>query len=313
MSPPMAGPPMNSIMNIPPPPPLRYPTAASGGSGVVLPPPPGPPPPSDAMSMSATYIPTGETYGEGVGIPGFGIDSSSTMHASWQAAATQAAIDANNTMNPIDDAAARDRFYAAQQRGLSNASSAASGSTISPELAAQWSLDTVLIWLAQNQFSKDWQETFKGLNLHGAQFLELGSLHGGRGNFGMMHQKVYPRLAQECSNSGTGWDQTREREEGKRMRRLIRSIVTGKPVDASKMTTSHGRNQSVNAGHASSLPSAGTDPNDSPNVSVLAETTPCIASNQRHRLSKARPRRASSRENSPRRGLRRCPRSTTAP
>ncbi|GJN71298.1 hypothetical protein PLICBS_005361 [Purpureocillium lilacinum] len=258
-------------ISLPPPPPTgqhqpynpKLHAQMAAGQTIAMPPPPRP---SDAMSMSATYIPTGETYGEGVGIPGFGIDSSSTMHASWQAAATQAAIDANNTMNPMDDAAARDRFYAAQQRGLSNASSAASGSTISPELAAQWSLDTVLIWLAQNQFSKDWQETFKGLNLHGAQFLELGSLHGGRGNFGMMHQKVYPRLAQECSNSGTGWDQTREREEGKRMRRLIRSIVTGKPVDASKMTTSHGRNQSVNAGHASSLPSAGTDPNDSPNT-----------------------------------------------
>ncbi|UNI17670.1 Mitogen-activated protein kinase kinase kinase [Purpureocillium takamizusanense] len=254
-------------ISLPPPPPTgqhqpynpKLHAQMAAGQTIAMPPPPRP---NDAMSMSATYIPTGETYGEGVGIPGFGIDSS-TQQASWQAAATQAGHDASAFM---DDAAARDRFYAAQQRGLSNASSAASSSTISPELAAQWSLDTVLLWLAQNQFSKDWQETFKGLNLHGAQFLELGSLHGGRGNFGMMHQKVYPRLAQECSNSGTGWDQTREREEGKRMRRLIRSIVTGKPVDTSKMTSSHGRNQSVNAGHASSLPSAGTDPNDSPNT-----------------------------------------------
>lgn len=43
----------------------------------------------------------------------------------------------------------------------------------------------------------------------------------------MMHQLVYPRLARECSKSGTGWDQARERDEGKRMRRLIRKILDG--------------------------------------------------------------------------------------
>lgn len=43
----------------------------------------------------------------------------------------------------------------------------------------------------------------------------------------MMHQQVYPSLARECTRSGTGWDQAREREEGKRMRRLIRGIVSG--------------------------------------------------------------------------------------
>lgn len=233
--------------------------------------PPPPPRPSDAMS--ATYIPTGETYGEGVGIPGFGVnDSAMTMSSStqspWQVTTPKSGTDTNTT-TPMDDAIARDSFYmAAQSRGLSNASSAGMSSTIPPEVAAQWPLDTVLIWLAQNQFSKDWQETFKGLNLHGLQFLELGSLHGGRGNFGMMHQKVYPRLARECSNSGTGWDQPREREEGKRMRRLIRSIVTGKPVDTSKLASSHGRKESGASGQGNSLPSAGTDPADSPNVSL---------------------------------------------
>lgn len=91
----------------------------------------------------------------------------------------------------------------------------------------QWPIDSVLIWLAANGFSNDWQETFKILDIHGAEFLELGRGHGGRGNFGMMHNHIYPRLARECSKSGTGWDQIRERDEGKRMRRLIRKIADG--------------------------------------------------------------------------------------
>jgi mitogen-activated protein kinase kinase kinase len=86
----------------------------------------------------------------------------------------------------------------------------------------------VILWLREHNFSQDWISTFIFLNIHGSIFLELGSGHGGRGNFGMMHQQVYPRLAKECSNSGTGWDQGREREEGKRLRGLIRAIVRGR-------------------------------------------------------------------------------------
>jgi mitogen-activated protein kinase kinase kinase len=230
------------------------------GQTVAMPPPPRP---SDAMVMGATYIPSRGTYGEGVGIPGFDPNELASTPSSY----TQTPLSGTDTniTTPMDDPSSRDRFY--QSRNLSTASSATTGSTIPPELAAQWSLDTVLVWLAHNQFSKDWQETFRGLNLHGSQFLDLGSLHGGRGNFGMMHQKVYPRLAQECSNSGTGWDQSRERDEGKRMRRLIRSIVTGKPVDPSKMVSSHHRANSVAGAHGHNG-SAGLEPSESPNVSI---------------------------------------------
>ena len=115
----------------------------------------------------------------------------------------------------------------------------------------QWPLDRVLIWLAANGFSSDWQETFKGLDMHGTDFLDLGRGNGGRGNFGMMHQVVYPRLARECSKSGTGWDQAREREEGKRMRRLVRKIAEG--ADGGPKP-SHGRRESIQI-----LPSASTD------------------------------------------------------
>jgi mitogen-activated protein kinase kinase kinase len=138
--------------------------------------------------------------------------------------------------------------------------------------------------LAKNQFSKDWQETFKALNIHGAQFLELG-MNVGRGNLGWMYKQVYPHLALECTNSGTGWDQPREREEGKRMRRLVRAILSGKTAETSKTIASHGRDGSISG--QGSLPSAGTDPAESPNVSPFASHLNSRTSllNSRFRLS----------------------------
>lgn len=93
----------------------------------------------------------------------------------------------------------------------------------------QWPMDRVQSWLTINQFSSEWQETFKALNICGSLFLALGNGHGGRCHSSMMHQQVYPRLAVECANSGNGWDQAKEREEGKRLRRLIRRISFAKP------------------------------------------------------------------------------------
>ncbi|MCJ1471698.1 hypothetical protein MMC13_000338 [Lambiella insularis] len=107
----------------------------------------------------------------------------------------------------------------------------------------QWPMDRVLLWLATNGFSHDWQETFKLLDIQGADFLELGRANGGRGNFGMMHNRVYPSLAKECTKSGSGWDQAREREEGKRMRRLIRRIAEANGNDDTR--ANHGRRSSI--------------------------------------------------------------------
>lgn len=199
--------------------------------------------------MSATYIPGADTYGEGVGIPGLGFDDISTWSATSQNSwlTQQSSAGSFGTINTSETAISTPIDGNAHNRGNSTTSNATttSASGISPELAAQWPLDRVLSWLQANNFSKDWILTFRALDLHGARFLELGSSHGGRGNFGMMHQQVYPRLAIECTNSGNRWDQTREREEGKRMRRLIRSIVKG---DASGTTVSghaHARKEST--------------------------------------------------------------------
>jgi mitogen-activated protein kinase kinase kinase len=266
-----------------------------------------PPPPASEHQMSATYIPHGDSFGPGVGIPGFGRpqetsfnrgDSGEFSAVSDSSRSTKSTMDPGLT-TPLDDASSfyrnRDDLYQSQtpitrynnvhlpeynspgpptatlfsfqgsgaaNRGLnatagSNHQHSASNTSNAPnspsDAGSQWTMDRVLLWLANNQFSSDWQETFKALNIYGSVFLELGSGHGGRGNFGMMHQQVYPRLAKECSSSGTGWDQAREREEGKRMRRLIRGIVTGRAGDMTK--SAHIRRESSTA----NIASAGTE------------------------------------------------------
>ncbi|KAH8592240.1 hypothetical protein B0O99DRAFT_630102 [Bisporella sp. PMI_857] len=252
-----------------------------------------PPPPASEHQMSATYIPHGDSFGPGVGIPGFGRQEPSFYRgdSSEFSAVSETSRNSRNTVDtgmttPLDDGNSfyQDRYKtqtpatrhnnvhlpeydspshngpptatlfgpSATPRGPQSAMNqhSATNSPISAvDASSQWSMDRVLIWLANNQFSNDWQETFKSLNIYGSVFLELGSGHGGRGNFGMMHQQVYPRLAVECSNSGTGWDQAREREEGKRMRRLIRNIVVvgqGRPENMNK--PSHMRRESSTPG-----------------------------------------------------------------
>lgn len=117
-----------------------------------------------------------------------------------------------------------------------NNSSASLGGMSPNEASTQWPLERVLLWLAKNGFSKDWQETFRALELQGADFIELGYGSNGFGNFGKMHKVVYPQLAKECEKSGTGWDSSREREEGKKMRRLIRQIHDQGHHDAGSLT-----------------------------------------------------------------------------
>ncbi|KAH8668414.1 hypothetical protein BX600DRAFT_256238 [Xylariales sp. PMI_506] len=240
---------------------------AAGGLSI----PPPPPLQSDATLVSATYIPQGgDTFGEGVGIPGFTFDDagtstySTTSQSSWSTM-TQSQSNDTGTTTPADvDGRMSANTMPITKMMSTSSNSAGTPSGIPAEMAAKWPLDNVLLWLAANQFSKDWQITFKVLNLHGAQFLELGSGHGGRGNFGLMHQQVYPRLAQECTKSGTGWDQAREREEGKRMRRLIRSIVYsgGVAPPPSRPAEGHSRKDSMNNGQG-----ANTDV-ESPNTPI---------------------------------------------
>ncbi len=94
---------------------------------------------------------------------------------------------------------------------------------VSRPATARWPLQAVLAWLEKNSFSVEWQNTFAILQIEGSEFVELESGQSIR----KMLTVIYPQLARECSESGTGWDQARERAEGQRLRKLIREL----PVD----------------------------------------------------------------------------------
>ncbi|TQS39251.1 hypothetical protein Golomagni_00223 [Golovinomyces magnicellulatus] len=217
------------------------------------------PQPHISEQMSATYIPGGDSFGPGVGIPAFNSWTESVDNSAVSGTASKKSLDMVSYFATDDQ-----RNYYQNRDPLSNMPVRYSNSQPPPDYnsinystintnnfqmygkgqmtpvmspidaASQWTMDRVIAWLANNKFSNDWQETFKALRIYGTTFLELGTGQGGRGNFGMMHQKVYPRLAKECSISGTGWDQAREREEGRRMRSLIKNIVTGRSRDLSR-------------------------------------------------------------------------------
>ncbi|RYC81262.1 hypothetical protein BFJ63_vAg15848 [Fusarium oxysporum f. sp. narcissi] len=153
----------------------------------------------------------------------------------------------------------RSRGIPSTYKQTSSSSASSSAISIPLEVASQSPLDPGLIWSAKNQFSRDCQEIAKALNIHGTQSLEPRADRG-RGN---SNQQVYPNLAQECTDSGTNLGQPREREEGKRMRRLIRSIVTGRSAESIKSSSSYDRNKSFSVGHGNNLSSSETDPDPS--------------------------------------------------
>ena len=262
-----------------------------------------PHPQNEANLTSATYIPGGESFGPGVGIPPlYSYQAQQPIYVrdeSFSYSNDQAHLLQNqrfyngpsSAISPREEGSFADlpkpstnrvpgstdqngKSQASQQVASSGApdssSHAGHGRTASNQSGLlspndpglQWPLDKVLVWLAIQGFSNDWQETFRSLDIHGSDFLDLGRGNNGRGNFGMMHNLIYPRLARECGKSGSGWNQDRERNEGRRMRRLVRKIVEG---TEGAPGTGHHRRES-----ASAVPSASSEGNveNSPNTAV---------------------------------------------
>ncbi|KAF2752125.1 hypothetical protein M011DRAFT_498616 [Sporormia fimetaria CBS 119925] len=246
------------------------PSSYSTYSGSIPPPPSAPPPQQtqqDSQPLtSATYIPGGESFGPGVGIPplhttrqysepAYYRDETQTYSASTDnssggfSASQDTSQYANTAYNIPPTPSGRGHLNIPTERAkeydspgpptatlqnpnqLSHGSvyrrAESSGATpISPHDASiQWPPDRVQMWLAGNGFSQEWQDTLKKLDLYGNRFLEIGRGHGGKGNVGMMHQVIFPQLAKECIASGIGWNQARERDEGRKLRRLVHDIV----------------------------------------------------------------------------------------
>ncbi|KAH6637481.1 camp-dependent protein kinase-like protein [Boeremia exigua] len=216
-----------------------------------LPPPPGPPPLQqhiEAPLTSATYIPDGESFGPGVGIPA--LQSHAARQYSEPTFYREDGFPPNADMSGtsflnLHDSVQSIQYGSSAPLGFAHAASRShhgydqlgSNTTmqnhyhrpdgpISPPVAEQqWPAEQVQRWLADNGFSKDWQETFRTLGLEGSRFLDIGRGHGSKGNVAMMHQVIFPQLAKQTTASGTGWDQNRERDEGRKLRRLVRHIV----------------------------------------------------------------------------------------
>ncbi|KAF2732820.1 MAP kinase [Polyplosphaeria fusca] len=275
---------LNAI-NIPPPPqnygwgaprqpyqPQNYnPGLYQYNHNIAPPPPPGPPPQQEPPLTSATYIPGGESFGPGVGIPPLHTSRHYQDPAYYESQTYSATTDGSNTslptpqdnhaygtnagfnvpptpsgrnhLNiPTDRAQTYDSpgpptatLQNPQPHGSVYRRNESTGTTpVSPhDPSLQWPPERVQIWLASNGFSRDWQETFKELDLYGSRFLEIGRGHGGKGNVAMMHQVIFPQLLKQCTASGIGWDQNRERDEGRKLRRLVRAIVeTGSSSNA---------------------------------------------------------------------------------
>ncbi|VUC23681.1 unnamed protein product [Clonostachys rosea] len=231
-----------------------------------------PPPVAPAPLTSATYVPSGDTFGEGVGIPGFGLGPDD-LSASAVPLSPNWAYEGTDTLGTSGTMGTLGTFdmYGKTPPG-----------TVTNELAAQWPLDTVLIWLAHHQFSKEWQETFKALNLYGSKFLEIGiHQHNSRGSASMMHQLVYPRMNEECVRSGVTFDLEKERKEASRMRRLIRGIVASGRPDGSNATPGSGFRDS----QGTSIPS---EAGDSP-ITPLHAPGPTILDKPAGSFSESRP------------------------
>ncbi|EEH20277.2 STE/STE11/BCK1 protein kinase [Paracoccidioides brasiliensis Pb03] len=257
---------------------------------------------------SATYIPGGESFGPGVGIPPlfthdlqeqygcppeqyqYSIESDSMRHVSNPTnsdGATQhntgnrshqLTLPLRDPKDVISPGPPTATLQNPQPHNSAQVNESFVGGMTAQEADERWPLDRVLLWLAQNGFSNDWQETFRVLELCGASFVELGSRANGRRDLSKMHKVVYPQLTKECIKSGTGWDKARELEEGKRMRNLIRRIADQGTSDNATLGTRYYEN--------SMLPSASTDGGveNSPNlgrdsfpshITGTADSSPC--------------------------------------
>lgn len=122
-----------------------------------------------------------------------------------------------------------------------------------------WNLDQVLIWLARSGFSNDWQETFKTLDLHGSEFLDIAR----RQKVALLYNRIRPELKKQCIKNGTGWDTKREREEREeslRLRKEIRRLLETGVLPSSNLPLRH-RESSQHVGSAGTDGDVETSPN----------------------------------------------------
>ncbi|KAK0892163.1 mitogen-activated protein kinase kinase kinase [Friedmanniomyces endolithicus] len=168
---------------------------------------------------------------------------------------------------PLNGAALSRAEYTEEAAPQGNGKHSSSGDTPASPQDQKWPLERVQIWLAAHSFSKEWQAAFQHLNVYGKTFLDIGrAAAGGQRNFGFMPRTVLPQVARECTAGARMWDEPKEREESRRIRRLVRGVLktggAGTPATASSSSAAglklHNRRQSSQLLYLQST-SAGTD------------------------------------------------------
>lgn len=231
------------------------------------------PPREENSLVSATFVPAGNSFGPGVGIPAlddfssFSLDGydpgayadhnvqNSSIYNNGSSAYSSKPTSAGPDVGPRELRAAsiasqRPKFPQLRENsepvspgpptatlmnpnpsGRPRAQSAMVPQLSSSDIGSQWPIERVLIWLAANGFSNEWQETFRKLRLEKAEFLDLGRSGDKRSNLSRMHQHIYPHLSKECQL--TGIDAKKERRDGERLQRLVAGILQGGDASAS--------------------------------------------------------------------------------
>jgi len=92
-----------------------------------------------------------------------------------------------------------------------------SAGPLSPDVATVWTLDSVVAYLSRHEFSEEWQQAFRNLNIHGAGFLEMG-----QHNSTSLLQIVLPEVLRIC---GPNADLAKEKLASRNIKKMVREIL----------------------------------------------------------------------------------------
>jgi hypothetical protein len=89
-----------------------------------------------------------------------------------------------------------------------------------------WPMGRVLMWLIDNGFSSEWQETMRSLNLHGSNFLCIGSSSGILENVQVAVLKAIRReMLSRCLLTENRLDENLVQDELKRLEHLVWKVL----------------------------------------------------------------------------------------
>ena len=107
------------------------------------------------------------------------------------------------------------------------------------------------------------------LNVHGALFLDIGR-SGGQRNIGFVPQTLVPQVSREYVANGVLWDQAKERDDRRKLRKLVKDILTTGGASTPASTTTNLPPHPSRRESSQYLASAGTDISNVENSPDLA-------------------------------------------